>query len=217
MVGASALAPASAGHSSLVVSNRTTSPIAFDTGDGRAIRIYAEACSNVEFDLVGREWRLRSTPVPAPSFGTFMVVDVEGLIPPNPDVRPAAWQIVLSAERTEHGLVPPDSASRTAPPCAGPPRQPVHLSGTGTAEPGTYRLSGAYGMTLSIEVPGNGGCDFAGVAVPVGGGSSHALIREQVVYESVRSQSGQIWFDPGTYDLSVVASCGTWDVLLAPQ
>jgi hypothetical protein len=217
VLGASALAPVSSAHSSLVVSNRTTSPIAFDTGDGRAIRVYAEACSNVEFDLVGHEWRLRTSPVPAPSSGAATFVDVRGLIPPNPDVRAEAWRIVMSPDRTEHGFVPPDSASRTPPPCDGPPRQPVHLSGDGSAELGTYRLSGSYEMTLSIDVPGGGGCDVAGVAAPVSGGSSHALLPEQVVYATVRSQSRQLWFDPGTYEISVLTSCGTWDVFLAPR
>jgi hypothetical protein len=44
-------------------------------------------------------------------------------------------------------------------PCTGPPRQAVRVSGIGTADLGVYRLSGGYGMTLSIDVPAAGGCD----------------------------------------------------------
>ena len=71
------------GPSTLSVYNRTTSAISFETGGARRDVVTAGPCSTVEFDVVGQEWRLRSsTPAAA---GDLVRVDVAGLIPPSPD------------------------------------------------------------------------------------------------------------------------------------
>jgi hypothetical protein len=219
VVGRNALDTAFPPHSSLVVANRTTGTISFDTGDGRAIRTYAQPCSTVEFDLVGHAWRLRSAPVPAPSAGDVTFIDVQGFIPPFPDAgtSPAAWQIVIAPDRMDYGLVPPASAARTTPPCDGPARQAVHLSGIGTAELGSYRLSGGYGMTLSIDLPGAGGCDFAASATSSNGGRDVSIVSERAVYTAIHDQPRSMGFQPGSYDVTVRTSCAAWDVLLTPR
>ncbi|MBI3750627.1 MAG: hypothetical protein HY263_03075 [Chloroflexi bacterium] len=219
VVGRNALDSAFSPHSSLVVANRTTDTISFDTGDGRAIRTYAQPCSTVEFDLVGQEWRLQSAPVPPASAGDVTFVDVEGFIPrfPGAGARPEAWQIVISPDRTDYGLVPPASAARTPPPCDGPARQGLHLAGVGTADLGTYRLSGRYGMTLSIDVPGAGGCDFAAVAMPSSGGLDSTIVSERPIYTAIHDERNSIGFEPGSYDVTVRTSCAAWTVLLTPR
>jgi hypothetical protein len=219
VVGRNALDSAFPPHSSLVVANRTTDTISFDTGDGRAIRTYAQPCSTVEFDLVAQEWRLRSAPVPAPSAGDVTFVDVKGFIPPFPGAgnRPEAWQIVISSDRTDHGLVPPPSAAGTPPPCNGPARRAVHLSGVGSADLGTYRLSGGYGTTFSIDVPGAGGCDFAALATSSNGGRDVSIVSERAVYTAIHDQPGSAGFEPGSYEVTLRTSCAAWDVMLAPR
>jgi hypothetical protein len=71
-------------------------------------------------------------------------------------------------------------------------------------------------MTLTIEVPGASGCDFAAFA---SGASNRdpAFLPERAVYEAVRAQTGFTGFEPGFYDVSVRSSCSSWDILLTPR
>jgi len=219
VVGDAGLTRSNPPHATLVVYNRTTSTIAFDTADGRAIRTYASPCSEIDFDLGGHEWLLRGTPVPAPASDDATLIDVAGLIPPYPEALPEPWRIVISPNGMTGGLVPP--AGETQPPCDGPPRsEVVHLSGSGSAELGTYRLAGAYRLTLTIGPPAVGGCDFAAFAVFSSGshgGYTPTFLPERIVYQAVDVTYDRFGFQPAQYDLSVRTSCATWDIVLAPH
>jgi hypothetical protein len=206
-------------RASLAVYNRTTSTIAFDTADGRALRTYALPCSQVDFDLAAPEWHLRGTPVPAPASDDAPFVDVSGVIPPYPGALPEKWRIVISPEGMTGGLVPP--AGETLPPCDGPPRtEVIHLSGSGSAELGTHRLAGAYRLALKIIPPAISGCDFAAVAEfasGLHGGYTPTFLSERIVYQAVDETYDRFGFQPAEYDLSVQSSCPTWDIVLTPH
>jgi hypothetical protein len=91
------------------------------------------------------------------------------------------------------------------------------VSGIGTADLGTYRLSGGYGLSLSIDLLGVGGCDFAALATSSSGGRDVSIVSERAVYTAIHDQPSSMGFQPGSYDMSVRTSCAAWDVLLTPR
>jgi hypothetical protein len=196
----------------LVVYNRTTSPISFETGDARKVLIHASPCSTVAFDVIDHEWRLRSGAQEARI--DEVPIDVTGLIPPYPDAAGASrWEIVISPDRMDGGLVYPNRP--TPPPCDGPPRAPVHLAGTTSATLGPYRLAGGYRVDLTVAVPGETGCAFAASAHGTEG--LKTIVADRVAYEPIAIAGASTGFTPDTYTIEVYSSCGAWDIQLTPD
>lgn len=201
------------GSSTLSVYNRTTSPISFETGGDQKTIIYATPCSTVEFDVVGHEWRLRS---PTPEAREDAVrVEVAGLIPPYPDASgPNRWEIVISTNGMNGGLVYPNRP--TPPPCDGPPRVPVHLSGAASASLGPYRMAGGYRLDVRVAVSGTTGCAFSARARGTSNNVA-TIVMDRVEYESVAIDGASTGLTPDTYTIDVRSAWGAWDIELTPQ
>ena len=72
-------------------------------------------------------------------------------------------------------------------------------------------------MTLSIDVPAAGGCDFAALATSSNGGRDVSIVSEHAVYTAIHDQLSFTGFEPGSYDLTIRTSCAAWDALLTPR
>lgn len=201
------------GPSTLSVYNRTTSAISFETGGARTAVITAERCSTLEFDITGQEWRLRGSMPEAP--GAAVSVDVAGLIPPFPDASgPNRWEIVISTNGMNGGLVYPNRP--TPPPCEGPPRAPIHLSGTTSASIGPHRLAGRYRLDARVAVPGTTGCAFSARALGTSN-NVEMIVRDRVDYDPIEIDGATTGFTPDLYTIDVRSACGAWSIDLTPQ
>lgn len=205
--------PGGPDESHVTVFNRTETPVALKSPYG-AVSAFVPPCTTVVFETTGQVWVAQS-PAPAGSAipSDAVEVNVDRLIPRGAEAPPPPeWEVLIANDR-EVGSSPGTWAT-ALPPCAGPARSSIELSGTGTSTTAPFRLAGAYTRSVVVTAPAAGRCSFA--ATITGGDAPETIVEPFEAAPGTQPRfPASVTYEDGSYELAVTSNC-SWSVSFVP-
>jgi hypothetical protein len=209
--------PRGSDKSQVTVFNRTETPVALKPPYGTVVA-FVPACATVSFETSGQAWVAQS-PAPAgsavPPDAVQVEVNVDRLIPRGAEAPPPAeWEVLIASDREQGGPPGTWSGSTAAPPCAGPARTSIDLSGTGNTTTAPFRLAGSYQRSVVVTAPAAERCSFT--ATITGGDAPETIVEpfDAAPGTEPRFPASATYTD-GSYELSVTSTC-SWSVTFVP-
>jgi hypothetical protein len=206
--------PSGPDETHVTVFNRTETTLGLKPPYGTVTAAFVAPCATVLFETSGQVWVAQSpAPVGTAVPSDAVEVDVDRLIPRAAEAGPPPeWEVLITSDREQGG--PPGTWSGSTPPCAGPARTSIDISGTGSTTTAPFRLAGSYQRSVVVTAPATDRCSFA--ATITGGVTAETIVEpfDAAPGTAPRFPASATYTD-GTYELSVTSSC-SWSVTFVP-